>query len=109
MTGNEMNKLKKVVKVEMTEEVFEVVKKTTRKDYARGGFKLEETIVRTTVQAPAALLECGHWRQEYHYGTVIKTAPRLSCWRCEEIEREQKATGAESSNHKITGSSGESE
>ena len=86
-----MAKLQKVVKVEMREEVKEIVHKSKRHDYARGGYKVEETIYRVTTVIPSALLDCGHWRQERNCGTVISTAKRLECFECLRLAREQAA------------------
>jgi len=84
-----MTKLLKVLKVEMREKVTETVIKSKRHDYARGGFKTEETIYRLTSTIPFALLECGHWRKEHNYGAVVSKAKRLSCDECEQAEWER--------------------
>lgn len=93
-----MAKLLKVLKVEMRETVTETVRKSKRHDYARGGYKLEETIHRVTSATPFALLECGHWRQEHNHGAVVSTAERLSCRVCEQAEWDRKRAEKESSN-----------
>lgn len=87
-----MQKLKKVVRVEMRESIDEHIRKSKRHDYARGGFKIEEVIYRIKTSIPRALLECGHWRMEYGHGAVISTAKRLSCFECDREEwlREQE-------------------
>lgn len=85
-----MTKLMKVLKVEVRETVVEKVRQTKRHDYARGGFRVEETISRVTTSTPFALLECGHWRQEHNHGAVVSTATRLACHVCYQIAREQK-------------------
>jgi hypothetical protein len=79
-----MPKLFMVMKIEMRKTVTETVLKSKRHDYARGGYKIEETILRVTSETPFALLECGHWRQEHNYGAVVGKANRLSCLKCEE-------------------------
>lgn len=84
-----MTKLMKVLKVEVLETVVEKVRKTKRHDYARGGYRIEETILRITTATPRALLECGHWRSEHNHGAAVSTATRLACHACEQIEREQ--------------------
>ena len=78
-----MTKLQRVLRVEIRETVKETVIKQKRHDYARGGFKFEETIRRETIALPAALLECGHWRNEHHCGTNISKAKTLQCFECE--------------------------
>ena len=78
-------KLLNVVRVEMLESVVETVKKSKRHDYARGGFRTEETISRVVTSTPRALLECGHWRVEHGTGASVSTAKKLSCWKCERI------------------------
>jgi hypothetical protein len=85
-----MSKLLKVIRIEMRKKVHERIIKTRRQDYVRGGYKLEETIFRSTVVVPAALLECGHWRVERQCGTVISIAKKLSCFECEISERNNK-------------------
>ena len=85
-----MKRLGKVLRIEMRETISEIVRKTRRRDYVRGGYRVEETIFRVTVVAPFALLECGHWRQEDNYGTVISTAKRLVCHECQQINHERK-------------------
>lgn len=92
-------KLQKVVKVEMVETVTERIVKSKRHDYARGGYKIEETIQRTTVKKAHALLDCGHWRQEHNHGTVILNADRLECFECFERAKAQSlpATSSASS------------
>ena len=85
-----MTKLLKVLKVEMRETTKESVTKSKRHDYARGGYKLEETIRRVTTAKTFAQLECGHWREEHGCGAVISKAERLSCHVCEQAEFERK-------------------
>ncbi len=91
-----MAKMMKVVKVEMRETVTERVIKTKRHDYVRGGYYIEETIVRTKRETPFALLECGHWQEQYPYGAEISKAKRIYCHKCRQIEwnrlREQGLT-----------------
>lgn len=84
-----MSMTKKVLRVEMRTEVDENIE-TKRHEYARGGFKIEEKIFRITTTRPAALLECGHWRQERSSGASVSTAKRLSCHVCERLEWERK-------------------
>jgi hypothetical protein len=79
-------KLQNVVRVEVRETVTETVRQHKRHDYARGGYKIEETIHRVTKATPFALLGCGHWRQERNSGTVISTAQRLECTVCAQAE-----------------------
>lgn len=90
-----MTKLKAVVRVELRDSVREHIKKSRRHDYARGGFKVEEVIYRVKTSIPYALLECGHWRQEYGCGAVISKAKRLACFECDKgafaPEREVKS------------------
>ena len=81
-----MTKLQRVLRVEIRETVKETVIKQKRHDYARGGFKFEETIRREPIALPAALLECGHWRNEHHCGTNISKAKTLQCFECETLE-----------------------
>ena len=81
-----MAKLLKVIKVEIRETVSESIRKSKRHDYARGGFKIEEVIYRTTIAKPFALLECGHWREEQNHGAAISKAESLSCRVCEQAE-----------------------
>ena len=83
-----MNKLKKVIRVEMRTEVDETTE-AKRHDYSRGGYKLEEKINRITTMIPAALLECGHWRKENSSRASVSTAKRLFCYECDWIERER--------------------
>lgn len=101
-----MTKLQKVVKVEMRETVTETVRKSKRHDYARGGYKVEETIYRVTSAIPFALLDCGHWRQEHNYGTVVSTAKRLECYTCALAEWERTKAERESSNEQAQGAGG---
>lgn len=98
-----MTKLLKVLKVEMRETVTETVRKSKRHDYARGGYKIEETILRVTSATPFALLECGHWRQEHNYGAAVSKAERLSCHKCELAEWERSQAEKESSNAEVRG------
>ena len=77
-----MVKLFKVLKVEMRETITETILKNKRHDYARGGYKTEETILCVTSVTPRALLECGHWRQEHNCGTAVSKAKRLLCYKC---------------------------
>lgn len=78
-----MSKRQKVVKVEMRETTEEVVLKSKRCDYKRGGYKIDEKIFRRTIVVPAALLDCGHWRMEQSSGTVVSAATHLVCFECE--------------------------
>lgn len=93
-----MTKLLKVLKVEVREQTTETIVKSKRHEYARGGYKLEETIRRVTTARTFAQLECGHWREEHGYGAVIGTAERLSCHVCEQVEWDRKMAEKESSN-----------
>jgi len=90
-----MKKLLNVLKVEQRVKTTERIIKSKRHDYARGGYKLEETIYRVTTEETFALLECGHWRKEYGSGAVVKTAKRLSCYKCEQAEREKRIAAQE--------------
>ena len=85
-----MTRLLKVLKIEVREQITEKIIKSKRHEYARGGFKLEERILRVTTAKTFALLECGHWREEHGYGAVIAKAERLSCHVCEQAEFMQK-------------------
>lgn len=80
-----MTKLLDVVRVEMLHKVVETIKKSKRHDYARGGFRTEETILRVTTSTPRAMLSCGHWRIERGSGADVTKAKKLSCWECERI------------------------
>ena len=93
-----MTKLLRVLKVEVREQTTETIVKSKRHEYARGGYKLEETIRRVTTAKTFAQLECGHWREEHGYGAVIGTAERLSCHVCEQAAWELKMAEKESSN-----------
>ena len=75
--------MQSIVKIELHTKTVENIAKSKRHEYSRGGYKLEETIKRTTVAEYRALLECGHWRIEHHSGTNISTAQnRLQCFEC---------------------------
>lgn len=85
-----MPKLLKVLKVEVREQTKDTIIKSKRHEYARGGYKLQETILRVTKATTFAQLECGHWREEHGYGAVIGKAQRLSCHVCEQQQFERK-------------------
>jgi hypothetical protein len=80
-----MMKREKVLKIEMKESVWNWVRKSTRHDYALGGYKIEETILRRTIVKPVALLSCGHWREQYS-GANVTTAKHLVCFECARSE-----------------------
>lgn len=98
-----MTKLLKVLKVEVREQTTETIVKSKRHEYARGGYKLEETIRRVTTAKTFAQLECGHWREEHGHGAVIGAAERLACHVCEQAEFERKRLERESSNAEVRG------
>ena len=83
-----MAKIMKVLRVELKETATERVIRHKRHDYARGGYRIEETIKRDVSSIPHALLECGHWRMETGSGTPVSKAARLTCYECERMERE---------------------
>jgi hypothetical protein len=85
-------KKQKVLKTEMRESTWEDVRKSTRHNYARGGYKIEETIYRRTIVKPIALLSCGHWREQFQSGAIVSTAKRLVCFVCEGQRNEDEET-----------------
>jgi hypothetical protein len=84
--GDEV-KMKKVIRIEMRELVYERVMKSKRTYYVKGGYRIEERIYRDTTVLPHAILECGHERRQYSGDKDIRAAKRLGCYECDKEER----------------------
>lgn len=78
--------MRNVVRIETREKSSEQVVKSKRHDYANGGFRLQETIIRTTNHSIIAVLDCGHIREQVT-GKNYSKAKRLACYQCDIAER----------------------
>lgn len=93
-----MSAYKKALRVEMMEEVREVITSDKTFDHASGGSRREQKISRTILSFPVVVLECGHHRKQRPAMKTITNAKRLVCFECERLAASQQQGKQEDDN-----------